>query len=218
MSDESVWKIIPEYEGLYEINQDGIVRKITTKRILSLKKNQYGLYKNSKQKYYTKSDLLYKTFGDETIKDFVEIPGFQNYRINKNGEIYSLYKHIIMKPRSDINGYMVIHLTQDKKVFTKKIHRLLGLIFIPNPENKPEIDHIDRNPTNNSLENLRWVSCVENCLNKVNNLENPNIRSTKYNTYQVHITRNNIQYYSKTFKTLEDAIIWRDNKIKDLDR
>lgn len=46
------------------------------------------------------------------------------------------------------------------------VHRLLALAFIPNPENKPCIDHIDRDRTNNSLDNLRWVSYAENAENQ----------------------------------------------------
>jgi len=48
-----------------------------------------------------------------------------------------------------------------------KVHRLVGETFIDNPCNKPEIDHIDRNGLNNHVENLRWVTRAENCLNRV---------------------------------------------------
>ena len=45
-------------------------------------------------------------------------------------------------------------------------HRILARHFIPNPENLPQVDHIDRNKTNNSIENLRWVSAGENLRNR----------------------------------------------------
>lgn len=47
----------------------------------------------------------------------------------------------------------------------ERIHRLLALYFIPNPNNYNIVDHIDRNKTNNNLNNLRWVSTVENAKN-----------------------------------------------------
>ena len=47
-----------------------------------------------------------------------------------------------------------------------KLHRILAKHFIPNPENLPQVDHIDRNPLNNSIENLRWVSASENNRNR----------------------------------------------------
>ena len=60
-------------------------------------------------------------------------------------------------------GYYIVHL--DGKAYT--LHRLLALTFIPNPENKPEIDHIDGNPLNNDLSNLRWATHKENLNNPV---------------------------------------------------
>lgn len=50
------------------------------------------------------------------------------------------------------------------------VHRLIAEAFIINSENKPVIDHIDRNPSNNDVANLRWVTVRENALNKKNNL------------------------------------------------
>lgn len=59
-------------------------------------------------------------------------------------------------------GYKVV--VYKKKRY--KVHRLVAETFIDNPDNLPFIDHIDRNPTNNSLENLRWASCQTNNLNR----------------------------------------------------
>ena len=49
---------------------------------------------------------------------------------------------------------------------TYRLHRILARHFIPNPNNLPEVDHVDRNPSNNSIDNLRWVSRSENARNR----------------------------------------------------
>ena len=87
----------------------------------------------------------------ENLKDY---EGF--YKINKKGELWSCIYKKIMSPH-DKEGYLYIHLTKNTKKFHTSIHRLLAIQYIPNPDNLPEVDHIDRNRANNNLDNLRWV-------------------------------------------------------------
>ena len=114
----------------------------------------------------------YETIKTEMIlTDFEFIIGYENlYKINKKGEIYSCYKKTILKPSITEDGYFYILLTKEGKRSKCRIHRLIGLQWIPNPDNKPEIDHIDRNTKNNSIENLRWATRTENANNKKNNI------------------------------------------------
>lgn len=67
-----------------------------------------------------------------------------------------------VKPRLGYWGYFAVTIPYRKDC---SIHRLVAEAFIPNPENKPFVDHIDGNKTNNRVENLRWVTNKENCNN-----------------------------------------------------
>ena len=97
------------------------------------------------------------------------IPNFDNYTIYENGDVYSKRRKGgggKLKPYLSKEGYYRVNLTKDSKNNLFFIHRLLAICFIDNPENKPFIDHIDRNRANNSLDNLRWVTNKENCNNR----------------------------------------------------
>jgi len=100
------------------------------------------------------------------LENFQDIIDFPNYMINENGEIYSKFTKRLLKPGLITSGYTGVMLRRNKKNIHKTIHRLLGLQYLPNPNNKPCIDHINRNRIDNSLTNLRWVSYSENSKNK----------------------------------------------------
>jgi hypothetical protein len=97
-----------------------------------------------------------------------------------------------------------------------KVHRLIGIAFIPNPDNKPFIDHINRNRSDNSLNNLRWVTNSENIINQDgrSNINQKNIYIKKckggYQYIVVQIKRNKKMLLNKHCDTLENAIIARD--------
>ena len=91
------------------------------------------------------------------------------YWIFEDGRIWSNFKQgRWMSTFKDRQGYLMVSLRKDGKGKILFLHRLLAINFIPNPENKPCVDHKDGIPTNNNLSNLRWVTKHENDLNRVN--------------------------------------------------
>ena len=98
--------------------------------------------------------------------DISEFIGF--YKISKSGDIVSVSRNgtagfeKTIKPVIGTNGYLKVSLRCNGKRYTRNIHRLLAQTFIPNNENLPCVNHIDGNKTNNSLDNLEWVSYSRN--------------------------------------------------------
>ena len=93
---------------------------------------------------------------------WVKINQNENYSINENGEVRNnasgkIKKQYVCKG----NGYLYVDLWKDNKGKKIPVHRLLATAFIPNPQNKPTVDHIDGNRTNNDLNNLRWATYSE---------------------------------------------------------
>ncbi len=86
-------------------------------------------------------------------------PNLKNYRITKDGRIWSIKSEIFLKQRL-LNGYKTITFGTNNKSYT--VHRLVAFTFIDNPENKPYINHINENKTDNRVENLEWCTQKEN--------------------------------------------------------
>jgi len=93
-----------------------------------------------------------------------QIEGYENYIIFEDGKIINTNTGREMTP-SICNGYYRIGLTKNGKQKNFKVHRLVAKAFIPNPDNKPCIDHINRKRQDNRIENLRWATYKENNMN-----------------------------------------------------
>lgn len=92
-----------------------------------------------------------------------DIEGYEGrYQVSNLGRVKRVTTGRILKGCKDIGGYLVVNLSKNGKVKTHKIHRLVAQVFIPKPENKPDVNHIDENKTNNLYSNLEWVTAKEN--------------------------------------------------------
>ena len=96
--------------------------------------------------------------------DFIK--DFPNYLISNTGLVYSIKKEIFLKPHNHKDGYLRVGLSKNGKRHHKYMHRLVGETYLEQDETITEIDHIDRSPRNNHINNLRWVNKSENALNR----------------------------------------------------
>ncbi len=92
---------------------------------------------------------------------------FGKYEVSNYGNVRNTKSGRMLKQASDRYGYLVVGLCENSKVHMVKVHRLVAKAFIPNDENKPQIDHIDGNKTNNHYTNLRWATPRENTRNPI---------------------------------------------------
>lgn len=90
-----------------------------------------------------------------------------NYEITKTGLIRNKTTKLVLK-QQERGGYMRVELSNNCKRKTYSVHRLVAEQFIPNPENKSEVNHKDFNRKNNSVDNLEWVTRQENSDHKIN--------------------------------------------------
>ena len=153
--------------------------------------------------------------------DMLDIPNFPIYKLNKKtNKVFSLKKIKYLKTQIDRYGYVVVYLYNEIKHRPYGLHRIVYSAHNPTEDiSLLQIDHINCDKTNNNIDNLRTATPSQNQHNKPvqknNKLGYKNISRTKYNTFTIQIEKNK-KVYRNTFPTLEEAIIWRDNKRTEL--
>jgi hypothetical protein len=133
------------------------------------------------------------------------IKDFQNYSVSNYGNIMNIKTNKVMK-LSVKGGYYSVGLVNNSHKKTFKVHRLVANAFIENTENKPEVNHKDKNKLNNNVNNLEWNTRLENNKHRCegllikNNKNKQILRIDKYNNLIL-----------EQYNSIEDAGIWAFN-------
>ena len=150
------------------------------------------------------------------MEEYRDIPSFPHYQVSNLGNVRSNHSGEWKILRPYITGtrrqYYCVKIIK-KNLY---VHKLVAVAFIPKIEGKKEVDHIDRNKLNNSVENLRWVTSSENGLNTSrsglnNKLGEPHIDTNKA-LFRVRFQTNK-NLIEKSFHTLDEAKAWRDEQL-----
>jgi len=99
-------------------------------------------------------------------EEWRQINEYNNYSISSFGRVRNNKTGRILKPSVNGGGYLLVSLTKNKVSKHLSIHRLIGIHFLPNWENKECLDHVNRDKLDNRIINLRWASKAENSANK----------------------------------------------------
>lgn len=100
--------------------------------------------------------------GEVDMAGFVVCEEAPDLAVNPSGQVRKLSTGRVMKPVPDPEGYERVRTKSGNRVLYKRVHRLVAAAFIPNPENKPHVNHKDGVKNNNHLENLEWCTHKEN--------------------------------------------------------
>lgn len=123
----------------------------------------------------------------------------KEYFVSNTGIIKNKYNKIL-KPYLSSGNYGYIIVRENSHNHHIRIHKLVAQTFIPNPDNLPQINHIDGNKLNNAISNLEWITCSENIKHAINNnLYKPKGTPTKIHQYDLN------HNFIKTWNKMSDV-------------
>jgi hypothetical protein len=134
------------------------------------------------------------------MEDWKDIAGFPGYMVDTLGRVYSHNAERTLAATYNSQGYYRVSLCKEGKSYERTIHRLVAETFIPNPENKKEVNHKDGRKWNNVLSNLEWNTTSENALHRNRVLGKINGQKA------IILERDNERHEFKSYKTAAEFL------------
>lgn len=160
---EEIWKTTSDREEYKDIRESYV--KYKSKENVGFNACREIIERNIERCHLSEEELI-TNFPDQelfNIDDGKYIEGYgENYTIYPTGHIWSSYYNKFLKQAPARKGYLKVWLTNNGKVKSHFVHRLVAKTFIPNPKNKKTVNHIDNNKKNNNVDNLEWATQSEN--------------------------------------------------------
>lgn len=97
-----------------------------------------------------------------SLELYRDIDVYEDYQVTSWGRVFNKTSGKFVYQEVHHKGYLRVDLFKDGERKHHKVHRLVAQAFIPNPDGKPQVNHIDGNNQNNSVTNLEWVTDAEN--------------------------------------------------------
>jgi len=152
------------------------------------------------------------------MEKWVKIKGFKYYEVSNLGNVRSIkrkYNPKTKKLKTFINkgGYLFCYPYSKGVKHTLLVHRVVSIAFIPNPKNKPCVNHKDGNKQNNRLNNLEWCTYKENNkharqngLSKLKGGDKPKLNQDIANSIRIEIKNSNISELARKYKVSRTSI------------
>lgn len=138
----------------------------------------------------------------EDTEVWMSIEGYNNYEVSSFGRIKNKKTGRMLKCACK-GGYISAGLSESGKTITKLVHRLVALAFISNPNNNPQVNHIDKNRSNNNINNLEWCTALENNVHKCLTLDQKTNQNLKIWRIDI-ISGEKLEFYN----SIHDASKW----------
>jgi hypothetical protein len=137
----------------------------------------------------------------------MEIDGYDgDYWIDTSGNVFSVKSNKFLKPGKDKDSYLRVILCKNGKTKNYLVHRLVAMTYLDNPNNLPQVNHINRIRDDNGVENLEWCTILYNNQSKNTSKSVGFIRKmgNKYH-YKIHINKK-ILFYSCPSRHIAEAM------------